>query len=61
GMLANTLQLLENNQWLAEGCYIYIEEEVNAQVYSLPENWRLHREKIAGQVAYRLYIRNLSA
>lgn len=45
GMLANTLQLLENNQWLAEGCYIYIEEEVNAQVYSLPENWRLHREK----------------
>ncbi|QIG07360.1 16S rRNA (guanine(966)-N(2))-methyltransferase [Proteus sp. ZN5] len=61
GMLSDTIQLLENNGWLAQDCYIYIEEEVKAQTYTIPNHWTLHREKIAGQVAYRLYIRNLSA
>ncbi|CRL62225.1 MULTISPECIES: 16S rRNA (guanine(966)-N(2))-methyltransferase [Proteus] len=61
GMLSDTVQLLENNGWLAQDCYIYIEEEVKAQTYTLPIHWTLHREKIAGQVAYRLYIRSLSA
>ena len=60
-MLSDTVQLLENNGWLAQDCYIYIEEEVKAQTYTLPIHWTLHREKIAGQVAYRLYIRSLSA
>lgn len=61
GMLSGTIQLLENNNWLAQDCYIYIEEEVKAQTYTIPTHWTLHREKIAGQVAYRLYIRSLSA
>ncbi|AYY82930.1 MULTISPECIES: 16S rRNA (guanine(966)-N(2))-methyltransferase [Proteus] len=61
GMLSDTIQLLENNGWLAQDCYIYIEEEVKAQTYTIPPHWTLHREKIAGQVAYRLYIRSLSA
>ncbi|MEQ4922524.1 16S rRNA (guanine(966)-N(2))-methyltransferase [Proteus hauseri] len=61
GMLSETIQLLENNGWLAEDCYIYVEEEIKANTYTLPTNWTLHREKIAGQVAYRLYIRSLSA
>lgn len=61
GMLSDTIQLLENNSWLAQDCYIYIEEEVKAQTYTIPTHWTLHREKIAGQVAYRLYIRSLSA
>ncbi|HEK0789489.1 16S rRNA (guanine(966)-N(2))-methyltransferase [Proteus terrae] len=61
GMLSDTIQLLENNGWLAQDCYIYIEEEVKAQTYTIPTHWTLHREKIAGQVAYRLYIRSLSA
>ncbi|QAV23538.1 16S rRNA (guanine(966)-N(2))-methyltransferase [Proteus hauseri] len=61
GMLSETIQLLENNSWLAEDCYIYVEEEINANTYTLPTHWTLHREKLAGQVAYRLYIRSLSA
>lgn len=61
GMLSETIQLLENNGWLAEDCYIYVEEEIKANTYTLPTSWTLHREKIAGQVAYRLYIRSLSA
>ncbi|HCH49553.1 MAG TPA: 16S rRNA (guanine(966)-N(2))-methyltransferase [Proteus sp.] len=61
GMLSETIQLLENNGWLAEDCYIYVEEEIKANTYTLPTHWTLHREKIAGQVAYRLYIRSLSA
>lgn len=60
GMLSQTIQLLENNGWLAQNSYIYIEEEINAETYPLPANWILHREKIAGQVAYRLYIRSIS-
>lgn len=61
GMLSDTIQLLEKNGWLAQDCYIYIEEEVKAQTYTIPTCWTLHREKIAGQVTYRLYIRSLSA
>lgn len=61
GMLSETIKLLENNGWLAENSYIYIEEEIKADTDTLPANWTLHREKVAGQVAYRLYIRCLPA
>lgn len=56
-LLSNTVKLLEQNQWLADECWIYIESEVESPLSDIPANWHLHREKIAGQVAYRLYIR----
>ncbi|KLN96608.1 16S rRNA (guanine(966)-N(2))-methyltransferase [Moellerella wisconsensis] len=57
GLLANTIQLLESNQWLADECWVYVESEVGTALTDIPINWQLHREKIAGQVAYRLFIR----
>ena len=57
GLLEQTLQLLEDHRWLADGALIYVESEVENGTPPVPVNWQLHREKIAGQVAYRLYRR----
>lgn len=57
GLLTSTLQLLEQRGWLAEEAWIYVEAEVEHTALDIPANWLLHREKVAGQVAYRLYIR----
>jgi len=57
GMLEDTVRLLENNGWLADGALVYIESEVENGLPPVPAHWQLHREKVAGQVAYRLYHR----
>jgi len=49
---------LEQNQWLAQSALIYIETEKELQISDIPLNWRLLKEKIAGQLAYRLYQRS---
>lgn len=58
GLLEQTTQLLESNGWLSDGALVYVESEVEHGVPPVPVNWQIHREKIAGQVAYRLYIRH---
>lgn len=57
GLLDQTIQLLESQQWLAEDAVIYTESEVEQGTPIVPTNWTLHKEKIAGQVCYRLYHR----
>jgi len=57
GLLQETLTLLEQNGWLADEALIYVESEVENGTPVAPANWDLYREKIAGQVAYRLYQR----
>lgn len=57
GLLEETLHLLESNGWLADDALIYVESEVENGLPPVPANWDLHREKVAGQVAYRLYHR----
>ncbi|WP_312742218.1 16S rRNA (guanine(966)-N(2))-methyltransferase [Cedecea neteri] len=57
GLLDETLSLLEKNGWLADDALIYVESEVENGLPALPASWALHREKVAGQVAYRLFIR----
>lgn len=57
GLLEETLTRLETRGWLADEALIYVESEVENGVPPVPVNWQLHREKIAGQVAYRLYVR----
>ncbi len=59
GLLDETLRLLENNGWLADDAQIYVESEVESGLPPVPTHWDLHREKIAGQVAYRLYHRHV--
>lgn len=57
GLLTQTLALLEQNGWLAADALIYVESEVEQGAPEVPASWLLHREKIAGQVASRLYHR----
>lgn len=52
-LVSQTCELL-NNGWLTEQALIYVEMEVEGN-HQLPTNWQLLKEKIAGQVAYRLY------
>ncbi|WP_067700000.1 MULTISPECIES: 16S rRNA (guanine(966)-N(2))-methyltransferase [unclassified Erwinia] len=61
GLLEQTLTLLETQGWLADEALIYVESEVENGLPPVPASWQLHREKIAGQVAYRLYIRHTTA
>lgn len=52
-----TVQLL-NQGWLAKQALLYIEMESDAsstELASIPANWQLLKEKVAGQVSYRLY------
>lgn len=58
GLLEQTISLLQTNNWLADNTQIYIETEKELQLPQLPEHWQLHREKVAGQVCYRLYQAN---
>jgi len=58
GLLAETVTLLEQQGWLADEAWIYVEAEAESAATDVPANWQLHREKVAGQVAYRLYIRS---
>lgn len=56
-LLQPTCELLEQRGWLAAGAWIYTESEHAPSSLCLPGNWRLHREKHAGQVHYALWQR----
>ena len=59
-LLTECCTLLEENGWLAERAWIYIEAGADEPAPVVPSTWHLHRDKRAGQVAYRLYLRQLS-
>jgi len=52
-LVSKTAQLLTQG-WLSKQALIYVEMEKEGQQV-LPDSWRLLKEKIAGQVVYRLY------
>lgn len=56
-LLSTTCSLLEERQWLAPRAWIYTESETAPSSLQMPGNWRLHREKKAGQVHYALWQR----
>lgn len=53
GLVTQTAELL-NKGWLANQALIYVETEIHS-TQPLPDNWQLLKEKVAGQVAYRLF------
>ena len=57
GALEECCQLLESNGFLADDAAIYLECERKLDLDFLPSNWRQHRCKTSGQVAYYLYYR----
>jgi len=57
GILAEFLEKLESADCLKPGAKIYLEQEKELQAQLVPEGWQPLKEKVAGQVAYRLYTR----
>lgn len=57
-LLEQTLHTLDENTWVASGSIIYVESEKEWIPDSIPNSWELFREKTAGQVTYRLFIKN---
>lgn len=51
---ATTIEKIERAECLAEGALIYIETPKTHSL-AVPSKWQLHREKFAGDIAYRLY------
>lgn len=49
-----SIDLLAKNNWLRENALVYVETEKNQEL-QLDKNWHLLKEKITGQVQYRLY------
>ncbi len=58
GLLEPACQLLETKGWLADDALIYVEAEKELALTQLPATWRLLKEKVAGQLAYRLFVRD---
>ena len=56
-LLQASCELLESRGWLAERAWVYTESEGAPSGLPMPANWRLHREKNAGQVHYALWER----
>jgi 16S rRNA (guanine966-N2)-methyltransferase len=54
GFIEQAAHLLDKSS-LAKNALIYIEMESENNDQKLPHNWQLLKEKIAGQVIYRLY------
>ncbi|MGL6262063.1 16S rRNA (guanine(966)-N(2))-methyltransferase RsmD [Vibrio sp. WXL210] len=59
GLVDECLSLLESNGWLSNDAMIYLETEKSLNVANTPASWSLHREKQAGQVAFKLYQREV--
>ncbi|MEP0201012.1 MAG: 16S rRNA (guanine(966)-N(2))-methyltransferase RsmD [Halioglobus sp.] len=57
-LIAPVAAILEARALLASGAYIYVECAVQEHLPELPKSWNLHREKTAGGVAYRLFVRS---
>ena len=56
-LLAAAAALLESGSWLKDGARIYVEQSRKQALPALPASWALHRDKAAGNVVSRLYIR----
>ena len=52
--LAEYVPLLDQGNWLAAGCLVYLENERVAGVPALPPHWELLKSKSAGEVGYPL-------
>jgi 16S rRNA (guanine966-N2)-methyltransferase len=57
GLAVPCCQALEQQGWLSDSALIYLETEKELALNAMPANWQLLKEKIAGQLAYRLWLR----
>jgi 16S rRNA (guanine966-N2)-methyltransferase len=53
-LAVQTCQWLEDKGWLSKHAKIYVEAESTLKLEGLPENWRLLKSKLAGEVGYHM-------
>jgi 16S rRNA (guanine966-N2)-methyltransferase len=53
-LLEDLCRLLSEDNWLAEGARVYLEQDRERPLPELPDGWTLLKEKTAGQVRYAL-------
>ena len=56
-LVVETCLLLERKNWLSKHAKIYVETESTLTLIGMPENWRLLKSKVAGEVGYHLFER----
>ena len=54
-LLEQSVEILKDNNFLKPNAFIYIEADSNKELPILPQQWELHRNKKAGDVAYYLF------
>jgi 16S rRNA (guanine966-N2)-methyltransferase len=54
GLVPRVLELLAQPGWLVSGSLVYVEQDLRQTDVPLPPDWSGIREKVAGQVRYRL-------
>lgn len=54
GLADKAIKLIDNG-WLKDDGLVYVEVESELSMTAIPAHWQLLKEKVAGQVAYRLY------
>jgi 16S rRNA (guanine966-N2)-methyltransferase len=57
-LVASCLNTISEHELLNDNSWVYLEMAKTEPLPALPSNWQLHREKIAGQVCYRLFAVN---
>jgi 16S rRNA (guanine966-N2)-methyltransferase len=60
-LAAQTCQWLEEKAWFAPYAKIYVETARSYPLKAIPENWRLLKQKTAGEVMYHLFERVASS
>lgn len=55
GLLPSVIAALDQANILRAGAMVYLEQEKELAMVEVPKAWQLRKEKVAGQVAYRLY------
>ncbi|WP_404398210.1 16S rRNA (guanine(966)-N(2))-methyltransferase RsmD [Idiomarina loihiensis] len=58
GLADKTLKLLDESNWLAADSRVYLETEKEWPL-KLPANWRVTKEKVHGQVCFRLLTKDI--
>ena len=54
-LLESCINLIAEKNCLAEDARIYVEAGSKTELPTVPQNWQLHRNKKAGDVAYYLF------
>ena len=54
-LLAQAMELLAENGWLADGALVYVEQASKKDPEATPASWQIHKEGKAGYCRYSLY------